>query len=479
MSSDFSVPSSLPAKPALRRNYLAFPEVIAQAVGGTAPSAVPAINVSIIFAVAGNGTWATFAFAAIAMLFLVAQMNVFSRRGATSGGLYVYAAKGLGPLMGVVAGWSFLIAYLFGEAFVFLCMIHISSALIHQMTGMSNSFMSGAALGVLGLALSWGIAYRDIKLSTRVTLAIEFATMSAILFLIGFYFVHKGAVIDSAQLRLEGVGASRFRLGLVFAFLSFVGFESASTLGAEAREPLKTIPRALVSCILIFSFFFCISGYGLVDAFHAAMPGLDKIDSPFMALAQSLGIGAFGTLVTVGVLTSFFACSMAIINAGSRVLYVFAHHGLIHSGGGKVHKDNATPHIAITLFAALAFLLAFGLVASGVSVTDAMDYLGTVSSFGFLSCYILVAVGAPLYLKRRGELRAGHVASAVIAVAMLAIPLFGSLYPVPEWPLNILPYVFLTLIALCVAHLFYMKRANPGLLSAIEEELLGDSAEED
>ena len=50
------------------------------------------------------------------------------------------------------------------------------------------------------------------------------------------------------QVRSTGRG---LRLGLILALFSFVGFESAKTLGAEAHEPLKTIPRALIQSALL------------------------------------------------------------------------------------------------------------------------------------------------------------------------------------------------------------------------------------
>ena len=49
---------------------------------------------------------------------------------------------------------------------------------------------------------------------------------------------------------------SGLRLGLVLALFSFVGFESATTLGAEARNPLKTIPRAVIQSAIIGGAFF-------------------------------------------------------------------------------------------------------------------------------------------------------------------------------------------------------------------------------
>ena len=49
----------------------------------------------------------------------------------------------------------------------------------------------------------------------------------------------------------SSLDGKRLRLGLILALFSFVGFDSAKTLGAEAREPLKTIPRAVIQSALL------------------------------------------------------------------------------------------------------------------------------------------------------------------------------------------------------------------------------------
>ena len=60
------------------------------------------------------------------------------------------------------------------------------------------------------------------------------------------------------------------RLGIVLALFSFVGFESATTLGAEARNPLKTIPRAVIQSAVIGGAFFTLCAYTEVLGFHVA-----------------------------------------------------------------------------------------------------------------------------------------------------------------------------------------------------------------
>jgi amino acid transporter len=72
----------------------------------------------------------------------------------------------------------------------------------------------------------------------------------------------------------------------------------------------------------------------------------------------------------------------------------------------------------------------------------------SIGSFGFIAIYAFVALGAPLYLKRRGELRPHHIVVAVATLALLIIPAVGSVYPVPPPPSNYFPYAFAAYMAL-------------------------------
>ena len=74
--------------------------------------------------------------------------------------------------------------------------------------------------------------------------------------------------------------------------------------------------------------------------------------------------------------------------------------------------------------------------------------------------YALVAVALPLQLRRLGSLTLGTVVLAILAVAAMAIVLAGTLYPVPDFPKNWLPYLFLLYLAVAVGwHWFSARRA--------------------
>jgi len=97
-----------------------------------------------------------------------------------------------------------------------------------------------------------------------------------------------------------------------------------------------------------------------------------------------------------------------------------------------------------------------------------------IATFGFLVAYILVAVAAPVYLRRLGALRPHHIAAAAITVALLALPLIGSLYPVPEWPNSILPYVFVALVAAGLGPFWLMRMRAPHDLVRIRADFLAE-----
>src|ERR1022692_552527 len=96
----------------LRRNYLGFWHIAAQSVANIAPSATPALVVALIFGLTGNGSWLAYVFATLTLLLVALNVNQFARRSASPGSLYTFVAQGLGPMWGVITGWSLVIAYL-------------------------------------------------------------------------------------------------------------------------------------------------------------------------------------------------------------------------------------------------------------------------------------------------------------------------------------------------------------------------------
>ncbi len=142
-------------------------------------------------------------------------------------------------------------------------------------------------------------------------------------------------------------------------------------------------------------------------------------------------------------MVSFFGLSLSCLNAGSRIIYPMARHGIFSGHLGKAHTTNRTPHIAITVYMMVIFLVPTFLEIFTNPLTSFGD-AGTLAAFGFLLAYFLITMAAPVYLKKIGELRPGHVVLAVVAVIWPSwCPTIGSFYPLPPYPVRIFPYIFL------------------------------------
>ena len=94
----------------LKPDCLSFGEVLAQSFAVIAQTTIPASNIGLIVALAGNGTWLSFLIGLIRLVFVSININQFASRSASPGSLYSYIVKGLGPTAGVVCGWVLLLA---------------------------------------------------------------------------------------------------------------------------------------------------------------------------------------------------------------------------------------------------------------------------------------------------------------------------------------------------------------------------------
>ncbi len=151
---------------------------------------------------------------------------------------------------------------------------------------------------------------------------------------------------------------------------------------------------------------------------------------------------------------SSFSITLAALNAGARVLYSMSREGLFPESLGRLHAEHLTPHVALGVFAGLLALIGGGMLLAGRAPLDAFNDTATLGAFGFVAIYAFVALGAPVYLKKLGELKPANVVLAVGTLALLIIPAIGSVYPVPPPPTNYFPYIFIAYFLIGVALLW-------------------------
>jgi amino acid transporter len=450
--------SSQSAGYGLRREVLSPMETLAQSVSTIAPTTTPAATIPLVCALAGNGTWLAYVLATAAILLVALCISRFARYSSSPGSLYTYASMILPPWLAATAAWSLLLAYIATGSSVIGGFYHYANLLLHDATG---HVASAVFLALIVTAISIGIAWRDVKISARLMLWIEAVSVTLILTVVVLVLVRHGLHLDWTQLRLRGMTGSGLRLGLVLALFSFVGFESATTLGAEARNPLKTIPRAVIQSALLAGAIFILCAYTEVLGLRTVGQDLGASQAPMRVLAGVGGVPVLGLLIDIGVLVSMLAGTLACITAAARVLLLMSHNGITHGSLRTTHARHETPGRAIVVAGMAAVAPVAVLAGRGASGLDVYGWMGSLATYGFIVAYALVCVALPRYLRQHGAYRPGVQVIPWLAFTAMLLALIGNLYPVPEGPYGRLPYIYLAY--LCAGLLwFLLQRRSKG-----------------
>jgi len=188
-------------------------------------------------------------------------------------------------------------------------------------------------------------------------------------------------------------------------------------------------------------------------------------------LSDMMHVGWLKAPISFGAMASFYSLALSCMNSGARILYPMGKLGVFHSSVGSSHETNETPHVAVTIMSILIFLSTVILTqVFKLEILDAFNDAGTFGAFGFLGAYFLISIAAPAYLSKRGELSPSAVALSVASVALLLVPAVGSVYPVPSWPVNIFPYIFLGYLATGLTW-FTILRRNPDFIESVKDRI--------
>jgi amino acid transporter len=252
-------------------------------------------------------------------------------------------------------------------------------------------FMALVAV-VFAYFVAW-IAFRGVTGSTNVNLAINIIQIIALLFFSALAISYRlGHPEGSTGLALDGTskvlhyslsgnspahpsafsvviphGVSWTMLQATVAILLLVGFESVTSLGEEAKNPKRDIPRGVllsitIQCLFMYLIeyfaanYFLNSAYSLNDAKGSAAPIGDMMTIVGNAMMGGHG-QAFMLLEAFTVFLALIGTTLACINTGARVTYAMGRDEEVPEHFGLLHGSNLTPHRAIWTLATISAVL--------------------------------------------------------------------------------------------------------------------------
>src|SRR5579883_433681 len=233
--------------------------------------------------------------------------------------------------------------------------------------------------------------------------------------------------------------------GLIFqttiAILLVVGFESATALGAEAKNPGRDIPRAVLLSLVIqavifyfleyFAANFFISdayktsaGTGFLAAFNSGAPIGDMAQIIGNQMLGGNGV-AFSTILAATVVIALSGTALSCLNTGVRVTYAMGRDAELPLVFGFLHGKFRTPHVGVIVLTVLSAVIG----SYGVLSIDRLTQVTLVSNIGTFLLYgmtCLICIVAFVGVKKRAILSTfvAPLLGAVLNVLMLV----GVLY---------------------------------------------------
>jgi basic amino acid/polyamine antiporter, APA family len=271
---------------------------------------------------------------------------------------------------------------------------------------------------IIGVVLTWvlvGINIVGIQEAARlnITLAvIDFATQ-LMLVVIGFFLIFSPHILWSNIHWGVAPTWSAFLLAIPVAMIAYTGIETVSNLAEEARDPVRSIPRAISwVAIAVFAIYFTLpfialsampvrhTANGYQTQLGQAPPHGFKND-PVLGLVDNLGL--HGPVLTVakiyvGILAAtilFIATNAGVIGA-SRITYAMSSYRQLPEVFRRLHPKLKTPWLALLVFG--------GIGPTVFLISGQVDFLGRMYAFGAMLSFTIAHISViALRVKHRDQ----------------------------------------------------------------------------
>jgi amino acid transporter len=389
--------------------------VLSQAV----PEAGPGVIVSFIIAGIAAGL------AAICYAELASAVPV-------SGSSYSYAYTTLGEAvaMGVAAcllleygvatgavavGWSGYVNKLLHNVFGFQVPHALSAAPWDSQPGYAN-LPAVIVIGLCALLLIRG-ASESAKVNTIMVL-IKLCVLGMFV-IIAFSAFNADHLKDFAPFGVAGIGSAAGTI-----FFSYIGLDAVSTAGDEVKDPQKTMPRAIVTALVIVTTVYVLVALSALGT----QPWQDfktQEEAGLATILDNVTHSAWAsTILAAGAVISIFTVTLVTLYGQTRILFAMGRDGLLPTRFAKVNPRTMTPvnnTVIVAIFAAL--LAAF----------VPLDKLADMVSIGTLTAFIVVSVGVIILRVREPDLPRGFKVPGYPVTPALSVLACGYILASLHW----------------------------------------------
>lgn len=405
--------------------------IVFMVVAAAAPLTILVSSPLNMLASTGGGLPLDYFIGPLLLLVFASGFALISMKVQKAGAFYSYVTAGLGRPLGVGSGFMAMFGYLVFQAFVFVLMGFTINGML---AGFGSSFNLDwqwwALIGIIIVAI---LGYFNIDLSAKVLTVALIAEMLVIL-IVDFAILFQGGNpdtgIDFNSFSFEQFGLPTWPLGILFGISIGLGFEATAIFRDEARDPQKTIPRAIYISIISAAIFYSFALWAVIQGFGTeqvveVVAGLDDPTAMFYIAASQFVGEWFSQVVLVLAITSMFACVLSYHNIAARYLHSLG-HSVLPTRLTFVHNRYKSPYVAsitTSVIALIFFAVTIAVNLNGLDPFVFMQWEIAIATLSIVMLLLLTSVAILTFFVKNPQSRGGTWStwfSPILSIAIFA-----------------------------------------------------------
>jgi len=339
------------------------------------------------------------------------------------GGPFAFVSEAFDDFYGFLTGWSIWIAEVLSLPVFAIAFIYYFQYFLQYFFRVTLNFPLEILIKALFLFTLTFINVRGVKAAGRVNDALTLIKLAPLLLLIVIgigYFFFQPNLLTQNYLPFAPLGFGSFGAALVLVFWAYVGFEMGTLPASEVKEPRKTIPKAIITGMIIVTVFYLLTNFVVYGLLHWTV--LEGTTVPLVLAGFAL-LGTFGVaIMAIGALVSVSGSDESGILGTARLSYAMSIDGLFPKLFSKEHPKYQTPYMALIVQGIIAFALC---IFSGLS--DLISFSVFNLAFAFLlTCLALLVLGRKKQKKTLHGQRILPIIGIVICLYLISMYLIGT-----------------------------------------------------
>jgi L-asparagine transporter-like permease len=378
------------------RRALRVRHLVMLSVGGTIASGFLLFSASAI-GIAGPGVIISYVIAGIITVAVMACLAEMAVQKPVSASFATYARDTMGPLAGFLTGWNYWLAWVMGAATESVA----AGTYFHSFYSFAPIWVVAAIIIAIEMAINLvGVLFMgeyEFILSTIKMLALAAFIVIGVMAILGIGFDHHGVTHLTANGGFFPKGGGAVLTALLIVFFAYAGIELVGVTAEESVNPVRDVPRALFWTVLIVVVLFVVGIFVLLAISPWASAGTSS--SPFVDALKSLNLPVIATIFNWVIIGASISSVDGALYTASRMMFTQAREGNFPKQLAQTNPRRKVPTPAIAISASCMFI---GAVLAYFFPSSAYVFVASLSTFGFLFAWLMIATSQPLYRVRRG-----------------------------------------------------------------------------